>query len=58
MREYGGISPEPFMVNELARSLTAVIEAGDDGTIVEFVVDDKHTLPTEGPWSWYMRVED
>ena len=58
-REYGGISPDPFNVSELARNLTAIIEAGDDGEIMEFQLDGHvMELVGEGPWSWYLRVED
>ena len=57
-REYGGISPEPFSVSHLARNLTAIIEAGDDGEIMEFQLDAQSTPVGEGPWSWYLRVED
>ena len=57
-REYGGISPEPLSVSELACNLLAIIGAGDDGEIMEFQLDAQSTPVGEGPWSWYLRVED
>ena len=57
-RDYGGIYKKPLKVRQLRELLILSTDLKDEDVIEELVVDDKHTLPGEGPWSWYLRVED